>query len=113
MLLFVAVRLVLLSLPIAFMILLIPFVPNDYLLAIIYVLVIGVSSVRYSKKDFVFLAFGFVALLLAETLFISTGVEVFERRTLLGIMPVWLPLLWAYVFVAVKRSALMFEKSFA
>jgi hypothetical protein len=42
-----------------------------------------------------------------EYLFISTGVETFNRNSLFGIMPLWLPLLWAYAFVAIKRSVIL------
>ena len=105
-----AVRLVLIALPILFMIAFIPWVRNDWILAGMYLVVIGISSLRYYRRDFIFFAFGFLVLLISEYLFISTGVETFERRSLFGVMPVWLPLLWAYVFVAIKRSVLLFEK---
>lgn len=48
--------------------------------------------------------FGFFIMFAFECLFISTGVEVFRRDSLFGIMPLWLPFLWAYGFVAIKRS---------
>ena len=38
-----------------------------------------------------------------EYFFIKTGVKTFNRNTLFNIMPLWLPFLWAYVFVAIKR----------
>ena len=107
-----AVRIVFTALPVFLMIALIPYVRNDFILAGIYLFIIGISAIRYSRKDFVFLVFGFCMLLIAEYFFLLTGVEVFERRTLFGIMPVWLPLLWAYVFVTIKRSVLLFEKYF-
>ena len=50
------------------------------------------------------LVFGFFAMIASEYLFISTGVEKFERNSLLGLMPLWLPFLWAYGFVAIKRA---------
>ncbi len=58
---------------------------------------------RYEKKDFLFLIFGFVIMLIGEYLFISTGVETFNRNSLFGIMPLWLPFLWGYVFLVIKR----------
>ncbi len=106
----VSVRVAMLSFPILCMIALIPLVRNDWLLAAIYVGIIIVSSLRYRRHDLVFLLVGFFVLLISEYLFISTGVETFERRSLFGVMPVWLPLLWAYVFVAIKRGVLLFEK---
>lgn len=106
----VAARVVIIALPVFFMIALIPYVRNDFTLAGIYILIIAISAIRYTRKDLVFLIFGFFMLLIAEYFFLTTGVEVFERRTLLGVMPVWLPFLWAYIFVAIKRSVLVFEK---
>ncbi len=105
-----SVRLVMIAFPIVFMIGLIPYVQNDFLLAGIYIAIIAVSSLRYHRHDFTFLVVGCVILFISEYLFISTGVETFERRSLLGVMPVWLPLLWAYVFVAIKRGVLIFER---
>ncbi len=104
------VRLFLLALPIVFMIALIPYVVNDFLLALVYVLIIGVSALRYKFHDFGFLILGCVVLAISEYFFISTGVETFERRSLFGVMPIWLPLLWAYVFVAIKRGGLIIER---
>ena len=104
------VRLFLLALPVVFMIVLIPYVQNDFLLAGIYILIIALSSLRYGRHDFLFLIVGCVVLFFSEYLFISTGVETFDRKSLFGVMPVWLPLLWAYVFVAIKRGTLVIEK---
>jgi len=93
------------TIPLILMILLIPFVINDYILALLYVLIISISFIiRYEKKDYVFLIFGFAFMIISEYFFISTGVEVFRRNSLFGIMPIWLPLLWAYAFVAIKRA---------
>ncbi len=110
MLMTLSVRIVLIAVPVFLMIALIPYVRNDFVLAGVYLCIIGVSAIRYTRKDFAFLIFGFCMLLIAEYFFLLTGVEVFERRSLLGVMPVWLPLLWAYVFVVIKRSVLLFEK---
>lgn len=96
--------------PIMLMIALIPVVTNDFLLAGIYLCIIAVAAARYTKQDFTFLIFGFFAMFVSEYFFIMTGVETFERDSLFGIMPLWLPILWAYVFVAVRRSVLLFEK---
>jgi len=87
------------------MIALIPFVKNDYILAGIYaVLTIATLSVKKHKNDILFLVFGFVGLTISEYLFVSTGVETFIRNTLFGIMPFWLPFLWAYAFMVIGRS---------
>ena len=93
------------TIPIMLMIALVPFINNDYILSIIFIIIIAISlSIKYEKKDFTFLIFGLVALTISEYIFISTGVETFNRRTLFNIMPLWLPLLWAYAFVAIKRA---------
>ena len=87
------------------MIALIPFVQNDYILALIYI-IIGIIAFRIkrNKNDLIIFVFGFFIMIASEYLFISTGVETFQRNTLFGLMPIWLPFLWAYGFVAIKRS---------
>src|SRR3989338_2011519 len=105
-----AVRVVATAFPVFFMIALVPYVLNDYVLAGIYILIIAISAFRYTRKDFIFLVFGFFILLLGEYFFLLTGVEVFERRTLLGVMPIWLPFLWSYIFVTMKRSVALFDR---
>ncbi|MDO8521678.1 MAG: hypothetical protein Q7S08_00110 [bacterium] len=96
--------------PIVLMIGLIPLVENDFLLTGIYAGIIVVSFfIRYGKNDIIFLVFGLCVLTVSEYFFISTGVEVFERHTLLGVMPMWLPVLWGYAFVAIRRSIVILE----
>jgi len=92
------------ALPIVVMIALIPLIRSDVLLTVVYAgFILAALMTRQDKKDLIFLIFGFVTLFFSEYLFISTGVETFERRSLLGIMPLWLPFLWAYVFIAIRR----------
>jgi hypothetical protein len=50
------------------------------------------------------LIFGFFIMIVAEYFFVMTGVETFRRNTLFGLMPLWLPFLWAYGYVAIKRA---------
>lgn len=92
-------------LPILIMIGLIVLVPNDYILTALYVGIIAVSLYR-NRARFELSAFfiGFFFMFASELIFISTGVEVFKRNSLLGLMPVWLPFLWGYGFVVIKRS---------
>ena len=91
---------------------LIPLVSNDYVLTALYALIIAVSLfVKLEKNDLIILAFGFVIMLVSEYIFISTGVETFVRNSLFGLMPLWLPFLWAYGFVAIKRSVEVINKS--
>ena len=90
------------------MIALIPFVQNDALLAIIYIAIIMVAFIiKREKGDSIFFFFGLIGLFVSEYFFISTGVETFVRRSLFGIMPLWLPILWAYAFVVIKRSIII------
>lgn len=92
------------ALTIAGMIGLIPLVPNDYLLSLFYILIITVAlMIKYERHDLLILALGFVFMTISEYFFILTGVETFERNSLFGIMPLWLPFLWAYGFIAIKR----------
>ncbi|MDO8562148.1 MAG: hypothetical protein Q7S05_05015 [bacterium] len=96
--------------PIVLMIALIPLVQNDFLLSLAYIGIIAVSFlVKYDRNDIIFLIFGFIILSISEYFFISTGVEVFERRTLFGVMPMWLPILWGYAFVAMRRGIMILE----
>ena len=87
------------------MILFIPFIKNDYILTAIYVAFIAALLIgKRDKADYVLLAVGFFGLTLGEYLFISMGVETFSRNTLLGVMPFWLPFLWAFIFLSMKRA---------
>ena len=87
------------------MIALIPFVQSDYILALLYIGIIIFSLVvRYTKHDCTAFFIGLIVMTASEYLFISTGVETFVRNSLFGFMPLWLPLLWGYGFVVIKRS---------
>lgn len=87
---------------------LIPIVRDDYLLAATYALIVLVSlTVKREGKDLLVFAFGLIVLTISEALFVSTGVETFSSKTLFGLMPLWLPILWGYAFVAIKRSVLI------
>lgn len=99
------------ALPVVGMILLIPFIRNDYVLAALYVsVIVAALAIHRDRRDRVFVVFGFIASFFAEALFISTGVETFERNSLLGIMPLWLPFLWAYIFFALRRAVVALDK---
>lgn len=98
-------QIVLNAIPILLMIGLIPLVGNDYLLTGIYIVIILIAlSIKRNRNDLLVLVFGFFIMVASEYLFVSTGVETFQRNTLFGLMPLWLPFLWAYGFVAIKRS---------
>lgn len=91
--------------PVLLMIGLIPLVRNDYLLTALYVGTILISFlVKHRKYEGLIFAGGFVFMFVSELLFIQTGVETFNRNSLLGLMPLWLPFLWGYGFVVIRRS---------
>ena len=93
------------TIPVLVMLALIPLVPNDYNLSLVYILIIVAAFyVKREKNDLLIFIFGFFVMTIFENLFVKTGVETFQRNSLLGVMPLWLPLLWAYGFVAIKRS---------
>ena len=105
------VRIIASVLPILAMIALIPLIRNDFLLAGIYALFILVAlAIRQDKKDLVFLAVGIVVPTIGEFLFVSTGAEVFTRDVLIFGIPAWLPLLWGYVFIMMRRGVAALEK---
>jgi hypothetical protein len=92
------------ALPILMMMGLIPIVADDYMLTFLYVLIISFSLwVRRTKYDITAFVVGFFLMTLAEYLFVKTGVEIFLRNTLFGVMPLWLPFLWGYGYVAMKH----------
>lgn len=91
--------------PVILMIGLIPVIRNDYWLTAVYVLIIAISFfIKYEKKEYIFLLFGFFTMIISEYFFVSTGVETFNRNSLFGLMPIWLPSLWGYGFVVIKRA---------
>jgi len=99
------------SVPVIFMIGSIPIIKNDYLLAVVYILIIAIAlKIKKERNDFLFLVFGFFVMIVSEAFFISTRVETFNRNSLFGLMPIWLPILWAYVFVAMKRAIKTIEE---
>ena len=98
-------RIALHAIPVAIMIALIPAVKNDYALAALYIGIIALLFIVNRKRhDISVLIFGLIAMTIAEYVFIKTGVETFSRTSLLGIMPIWLPILWAYGFVAIRKG---------
>ncbi len=96
--------------PILVMILLIPFIQNDYILTVVYVGIIIISFwVKRERGEILVFFLGFFMMMLSEMIFINTGVETFVRNTLFNLMPLWLPFLWGYGFVVIKRSLKILE----
>lgn len=97
--------------PILFMIALIPLIQSDIFLTAAYILIIGIAFFfQYMKNDGLIFIFGFVMMTISEYFFISTWVEQFIRNSLFGIMPLWLPFIWGYGFVAIRRGISIIEK---
>ncbi len=93
------------SIPVLVMIGLIPLVRDDFMLTLFYVLIIFISLyIKHTRVEIFIFVFGLVMMTIFESIFISTGVEVFVRNSLFGLMPLWLPFIWGYGFVAIKRS---------
>lgn len=97
--------------PVLCMITLVPLIQNDYVLTVLCVAIIMVtlSLIRSTRTDYIVLVFGFCIMIVFEYIFIQTGVEKFIRNSLFGIMPLWLPFIWSYGFVAIKRSAVVLD----
>jgi hypothetical protein len=99
------IRIFLNAIPVILMIGLIPFVSDDSVLTAVYCVIIIIAFlVKRTHYDWPALLFGFFAMMLFEWVFISTDVERFNRNSLFGVMPLWLPFLWAYGFVAMGRA---------
>ncbi len=94
------------TIPVLIMIALIPIIKNDYILTFFYVVIIiyFLRLIKATKNEIIIFIFGFFSMIISESIFISTGVETFTRNTLFGLMPIWLPFLWAYGFVVISRS---------
>ncbi len=93
-------------LPILIMIGLIPIVQNDWKLTFLFlgIILIDFLLIKSQKTDLLLFLFGLLGMFFSECLFINTGVEVFLRNSLFGLMPLWLPFLWACGFVVIGRS---------
>lgn len=91
--------------PILIMIWLIPIIKNDYILTFAYIGIIIISFfVKKEKNEIKIFFFGFLVMIIFEIIFTSTKVETFVRNSLFGLIPLWIPLLWGYSFVAIKRG---------
>jgi len=100
-----AISIFLNAIPVLIMVGLIPFIPDDCALTAVYCAIIIIAFlVERTRRDMPIFIFGFFAMTLFEILLVSTGVERFNRNSLFGLMPFWLPFLWAYGFVAISRS---------
>lgn len=98
------------SVPILIMIGLIPLIQDDKWLAFFYLVIITASFlIKKDRNDIKIFLFGFVMMTIFEFIFLSTGVETFERVSLFGLMPLWLPFLWGYAFIVINRSIRVLE----
>ncbi len=88
----------------------IPLIAGDYLLMSAYIAIIIISLlIHRERNDITVFLFGFIIMIVSEYVFTSTGVEVFVRNSLFGLIPIWLPFLWGYGFIAIKRSVLILQ----
>lgn len=91
---------------------LIPFITNDYILTLIYIVFIAVTLlIKREPGDLLAIFFGLIIITFFEYIFVKTGVETFNRNTLFGVMPLWLPVLWAYGFILIKRGLNILNKN--
>ncbi len=98
-------------LSILLMIGLIPFIENDYLLTLFYIIIIIISlKIKYVKDEWKIFLSGFILMTIFEFIFVSTGVETFNRNSLLKKMPLWLPFLWGYSFIVIRRVSTILLK---
>jgi hypothetical protein len=87
------------------LILLIPVVKNDFVLTAIYIVVAFLYMLGHRMKhDWLVYTIGVFSITIFQSIFIMTGVETFNRATLFGIMPLWLPFLWAFAFLLMRRG---------
>ena len=99
-----AKQLVFISIPILVMIAFIPLIENDILLSAIYVsILLATLKLSGDKKELLFFVLGFALLALSEMFFVATGVETFHRDALFMNIPIWLPILWGYAFIMIRR----------
>ena len=95
-------KIILELIPILIMIALIPFF-KEIILVILFIIIILIAfKIKYQKKEVVVFLLGLIAMTMIELIFISTGIETFAHNKLFGI-PLWLPLIWGYGFVVIKR----------
>lgn len=99
------------AIPVLLMIALILVIASDYLLVIVYLAIISLAFVvKCERNELGIFVAGFVLMIVFEYLFVTTKVETFARNSLFGLMPLWLPLLWGYGFVAIKRGVRILDK---
>jgi hypothetical protein len=99
------------ALTIGAMIALISVISSDYILALVYVVVAAtVLTIKPERHDYAAYLLGLIGITISEYFFISTGVETFSRISLFGVMPLWLPFLWAFAFVLIKRTLHLLDR---
>jgi hypothetical protein len=96
------------TLPVLLMTALVVVIPNDYWLTAIYLVIISIAFViKLLPNELLIFILGFIIMFGIEYIFVSTGVETFVRNSLFGVMPLWLPFLWGYGYVAIKRTVII------
>ncbi|RJQ35580.1 hypothetical protein C4568_00835 [Candidatus Parcubacteria bacterium] len=104
------VRILGIMLPVFVMILLIPLIKEDIAVIAIYIAIsAGALILSKDKKELIFFSFGLILLTCTEMWFVATGVETFHRDLFFINIPIWLPLLWAYSFVMMRRAIIALD----
>lgn len=77
---------------------------NSMLLFLVYlILTVGLILWRRDKKEFIIFGYGILIGFIVETIGTQiSGYQSFTEPDFLGI-PLWLPIVWGYGFVAMKR----------
>jgi len=76
---------------------------NIILLAVYLIAILIILKIKYQRGDLFALCYGFIIGLLVETVGASVSrYQSFANPDFLGI-PMWLPVVWAYGFVLMKR----------
>ncbi|HNW71331.1 MAG TPA: DUF2878 family protein [Candidatus Paceibacterota bacterium] len=96
--------------PVVLMIWLITVIHDDYLLSLAYIFIIMTSLfIKRERKEVKLFFIGFFIIILYEFIFTNVKVETFERNSLFSLMPIWLPFLWGYCFIVIKRFIKIFN----
>ena len=87
---------------------------NSFLLTLIYLAAIAIIlRIKYYSGDLFALLYGFLLGILVEVIGTSvSGYQSFTNPDFLGI-PLWLPIVWAYGLMAMKRIGIIIHEGYA
>ncbi|HBD24428.1 MAG: hypothetical protein A2566_01385 [Candidatus Zambryskibacteria bacterium RIFOXYD1_FULL_40_13] len=86
-------------------------VRNEYVFTVIVIFLIGVSlKMDYHKNEWALLLLGFVLGFFIEVIMgLFYRFQHWDNASLLGV-PIWLPLVWGYAFVLIRRVGALIVK---